>query len=256
VTVEFNRDILPVLNESCVSCHTDGVDNGGLILDGVGESDAWGVLTNTSMPDGKKYKLPQRSRYIRIPQARESLLVWVAYEARLDGRSNEARDDDIDYPSAHPKLGLSDKSKRTIARWVDLGSPIDFPKTNGFGYTDDNQLPVINVHSPQRGYSPDSTEWSVGFIDAKSGIDVSTVKIEYAKITNDVVGESIAVPVELKEGSTILSVPRPGGVVEGNKYLITVSVKDRSGNLAIDRRRVAFMEPPSKPSGSGDPSAN
>ncbi|MBL4705578.1 MAG: hypothetical protein JKY54_13725, partial [Flavobacteriales bacterium] len=247
--VEFNRDVLPILNANCVSCHTGGGSNGGLILDGTGNDDPWGVLTNKNKSDGGMYSLPQRSKYIRIPQARESLLVWVAYGQRLDGRSNSDRVEDVDYPQSHPSLTLTDFEKRMVARWVDLGGAIDFPDPAGFGYTNDNQLPVINVFRPKRGYNESTNSWSVGFADAKSGVDLSTLEINYAKLIGGVPGAPVEITVtpDLVNSAGVIHVPAPGDIEFGSEYLITVSVRDLAGNLAFDKRKVVFSEPPSPP---------
>ena len=224
--VEFNRDIIPILNNRCVSCHQAGQSGQKLILNDdpwsvISESDDWGISGSF-----------QISRYIRTPQARQSLLVWVAWGDRLDGRTNDTRADDIDYP-AHPIIpGITDEEKRTIARWVDLGSPIDFPQTDGVGYTDDYQLPVVNIYTPQLGGNS-GAQLKVGFNDAKSGIDWNTLKVKYYEIgsaeqtvTIDVVSDVDAKDILTKNLA-----------LGSGEYVITVSVNDKAGNTGIASRR-------------------
>ncbi len=238
--VEFNRDVIPILNQHCASCHTaakPNSENGGLHLD----SDPWGALTNKS-----GYQLPQISKYIRNPQARESLLVWVAWGQRLDGRTNGSRVDDVDYPNNHPALNLTDLEKRTIARWVDMGGPINFPQTDGFGYTDDNQLPVINVFTPKRGYNnPNNLEsWKIGVIDAKSGINYSTFKVNYSPISDKGLrAPAVTADVDIqtvRDNSGVLQISAP----TAPPYILEVSVEDNAGNLAVERVYVHKVAPP------------
>lgn len=235
VGVEFNRDVLPILNSNCVQCHSSGQSNGGLVLDGSYPDDAWAVLTKKA-----GYKLPQRSRYIRIPQARESLLVWAAYGKRLDGRENGSRSDDIDYPDAHPAVDLTDEEKRTIARWVDLGSPIDFPNKRGFGYTEDYQLPIVNVFRPERGFSVQSSDWKIGFSDAKSGVDWDSIKLSYYQVDSSgnplSSKKDVAVDLSKISGNGVLTLSNPG-LAKGAEYILEVEVFDFAGNKNIDQRR-------------------
>jgi hypothetical protein len=113
VNVEYFRDIRPILQRSCVSCHT-GKDSrnpaGNLDLDADGQAV---VLADYGRFPGTYYRLaldgkarfghkpigydswgyPNASRYIRMFQSRRSILVWKIYGARLDGFSND------DHPS-------------------------------------------------------------------------------------------------------------------------------------------------------------
>ncbi len=256
--VEFNRDILPILNNRCTSCHTSTGSGSMFILDGSGGGeDAWEVISRT---DSSSYTEPQISRYIRTPQARQSLFVWVAWDERLDGRTNATRDNDIDYPQSHPTLSLTDIEKRTIARWVDLGSPIDFPNTDGMGYTDDYQLPVVNISTPRLGSNANS-ELKVGFADAKSGIDWSTLSVQYfaldAAFINQLPDPSDTANIEANIAALkvlIASLEQPVAVniaedinakniltvdmgLSAGEYIVTVTVNDNTGNTAVASRR-------------------
>ena len=251
--VEFNRDIVPILNDRCVSCHQSGQTGDMFILNNdpwsvISESDDWGISGSF-----------QISRYIRTPQARQSLLVWVAWGERLDGRTNDTRADDIDYP-AHPTIpGITDEEKRTIARWVDLGSPINFSQTDGMGYTDDYQLPVVNIYTPHLGDNTGS-QLKVGFADAKSGIDKTTLSVKYFKIDAAIISQlpdpstvvDDAAITKLKqaivnaEKTVAIDVVRDIDAknvltidlgLSAGEYVITVSVNDKTGNTGIASRR-------------------
>ena len=252
--VEFNRDIVPILNSRCVSCHQAGQSGAKLILN----NDPWSALAQTG---DYSANLLQVSEYIRMPQARQSKLVWAAWGERLDGRSDADRDDDIDFNS-HPAIpGITDEEKRTIARWVDLGSPIDFPVTDGMGYTDDYQLPVVNIYTPHLwGNTGAGAQLKVGFADAKSGIDKATLSVKYFKIDASIISQlpdpSIVVDdtaiAKLKQA--IASAEKTVAIdavqdidakniltkdlgLPAGEYVITVSINDHTGNTGVASRR-------------------
>src|SRR5262249_49281161 len=106
--VEYFRDLKPLLQRSCVACHTRHSDSpaGKLVLDADGESGqaenvgrrpgpstgpgAAGGANSGYKPvgyDGWGY--PQASRYVRMFQSRRSLLVWKVFGERLDGFRND-----------------------------------------------------------------------------------------------------------------------------------------------------------------------
>ena len=115
--VEYHRDIKPILERSCVACHTQKSDKpaGNLVLDDdqlVKAADGIGGLV--AGPPGKvpgtyfrlaldharqvrpqvarsgsDWSHPQASRYVRMFQSRRSLLVWKIFGQRLDGWSND-----------------------------------------------------------------------------------------------------------------------------------------------------------------------
>jgi len=251
--VEFKRDIVPILNARCVSCHTAGQPAGAkLILD----NDPWSALAQAGDYGSN---VLQVSKYIRMPQARQSLLVWATWGARLDGRTNAVRSDDIDF-NGHPAItGITDEEKRTIARWVDLGSPINFHPTDDMGYTDDYQLPVVNIYTPHLGDNA-GAQLKVGFADAKSGINKTSLSVKYFKIdaafTSQLPDPSTVIndaaiarlkqviadaekPVATNgaldiDASNILSIDL--GLPAG-EYVVTVSINDNTGNTGIAYRR-------------------
>lgn len=221
VDIEFERDIQPILTANCVACHTAGQSNGGLILD---TGDPWVTLARTS-----GYKIPQVSKYIRSPQARSSLLAWVAWDQRLDGRSNSDRADDIDYP-AHPVLNLAFEDKRTIARWIDLGAPRDMPdsvSTDPFKYTDDNQLPHIEIYSPSAGSSPINQKLRFGVMDAQSSINWATLAITWYDVATP--GTVNNVTIYDRDDKGVVNVTLPALTV-GNDYVFKIAVDDAVGN--------------------------
>ena len=139
------------------------------------------------------------SRYVRPFQSRRSLLLWKIYGARLDGWSNadhpteatpgdagtlpagaQINDADLDYvgssmpPSGSGYPALSADEKMNVARWVDLGCPINADE-NGpdkdFGWYIDDQRPTLAVSSPRPGRSAQALSLiRLGVADAYSGI--------------------------------------------------------------------------------------
>jgi hypothetical protein len=120
VNVEYYRDIRPILDRSCVACHTKEKEEpaGNLVLDADDEEVQYrhlgkfpgtyfrlaldeGAAFGHKPPTYDSWGYPQASRTIRKFQARRSLLVWKIYGARLDGFSND------DHPS-ESKPGAQD----------------------------------------------------------------------------------------------------------------------------------------------------
>lgn len=117
--VEYFRDIRPILERSCVICHSGksrfNVANselppGNLVLDADDELIPFGqegkfpgTYYRLALDEGAKFGYkpigydswgyPNASRYIRKMQSRRSLLVWKIFGERLDGFSND------DHPS-------------------------------------------------------------------------------------------------------------------------------------------------------------
>jgi hypothetical protein len=106
--VEFYRDVKPILDRSCVACHTHNADKpaGNLVLD---DNQMRGDHIAQRVP-GTYYRLAsdpkalfghkppghsgwgeglRKSRYIWAFQSRRSLLIWKIFGARLDGFSND-----------------------------------------------------------------------------------------------------------------------------------------------------------------------
>jgi hypothetical protein len=249
--VEFERDINPLLTKHCVECHGKSRAEGNLILDGSNSKSAYLTLIDPYKPGTtQKYVVPQRSKYIRVPQARQSLLTWVFYGQRLDGRSNSSRENDIDYPVNHPSIIVPERDKRTIARWIDLGSPSDMPGASGFGYSDDNELPVIHIASPSKNYSAPTKKWLIGFSDTKSGIDLSTISLSIQEVlhtdTGINLGPFIQIPVSasMLSKNNILAVSPPSSVTTGKEYLLKAQIRDLAGNLQISTSRFKAGSPP------------
>ena len=131
-SVEYHRDIRPILDRSCVACHTKDWKKpaGNLVLDADEESIQYrhegkfpGSYYRLALDERAEYShkpfgydswgYPNASRYIRKLQARRSLLVWKVFGKRLDGFSND------DHPS---------ESKPGSRKLLWKGQPVDEKK--------------------------------------------------------------------------------------------------------------------------------
>ena len=239
VGIEYYRDVLPIIERRCVGCHTAGADNGGLVLDSSNGADAWTVLHKDA---GIGY--PQVSRYIRTPQARESFLIWNVYGSRLDGRSNDERSNDIDF-TGHPEIiGLTSKEKRVFARWVDLGSPKDLVESDGFGYTHDNSLPIINI-MPKSSVHSATNSWLVAFGDSESGIDHGSINVKVFPLKDGVQQASINLELSEEPGDDVYGFTVPDNV---GSFIVRATVSDLVGNKAVVS--VSAKPRPNAPTGS------
>lgn len=110
VNVEYRRDIRPILDRSCIACHTGDKPAGNLNLDADKELVPHeqrgrfpGTYFRLALDEGAKFGhkpvgydswgYPNASRTVRKMQSRRSLLVWKVFGERLDGFSND------DHPS-------------------------------------------------------------------------------------------------------------------------------------------------------------
>jgi hypothetical protein len=164
VDVEFLRDVRPILQRSCVPCHTESRKDppGDLVLDDLAlvdglpgdyyrlAADSKARFGYPPVIDGKSWRGTNASRYVRKFQSRRSLLVWKIFGERLDGWTNEDHPTesvpgrrgslppgtdpdraDLDFTGSSmppPTSGvapLTEEEKLTIVRWIDLGAPID-----------------------------------------------------------------------------------------------------------------------------------
>ena len=246
--VEFIRDIRPILQRSCASCHqganapaklnlaetqllTDGsglpIDYARLAWDRTAQ---WGIKPITSFG---QWKDQQVSRYTRALQSRRSLLTWKIYGERLDGWTNadhptettpgdvntlpggagQANVADIDYSDTvnHPAM-LTLAEKRAIARWIDTGLLLD----QGGAFGDETR--------PTLALTPSGATLIVGAADAYSGImGAPTANIDGAAVT-----------------LTSLGAGRWSGMASAGSHVVSGTVKDVAGNITTLTRTLQF----------------
>lgn len=258
VNVEYHRDIKPILERSCVACHTGKAEKpaGGLVLDDhtvrEGRPNSYATLLRAKDKNSEPYVWPFR--------ARNSLLTWKVFGHRVDGfPEKELAVNDKSYygykvrggvpwtgfkgtampPPEAVKAGkvapLSDEDRRTIFRWIDLGCPLDLdfqPTARGNGWMLDDQRPTLTLTYPQPGANKALTKILIGMHDYDTGLDMKTFQVN-ANIPLDgiAVGENLAARFQSKaDGVWELSVKTPlANLTRGE---LTVSVRDRQGNTS------------------------
>ncbi len=283
VDVEFHRDIRPILQSRCVSCHTqsDPDPPGNLVLDDLdmydglpgdyrrlaADEDAdWGyppVISNGT------WRQTNASRYVRQYQSRRSLLMWKLFGERTDGWTNadhptesspgnpgtlpagaDPNEADLDYtgtpmpPPGSPQL--TEDEKMLFARWIDLGAPIDTAQgteDDPFGWFLDDLRPTLTVHRPAAGYNPDLELFRFGMADANSGLDLSTLSI-----TADFQVEGRASGQELaslvvEEAPGVWVLPLTQELPQLAPGNLRIEVADQQGNIMRFERRFSTVEP-------------
>jgi hypothetical protein len=132
--VEFYRDIKPILERSCVACHTKRLDEpaGDFVLDDESPIKRPGLVPwaeNVQVRQGLPRNYARIVQYAWAFQARRSPLVWKIYGQRLDGFRNEnVPSPAIDYENEKDVLDWCHHSQR-FKRDVDFtGSAMPPPE--------------------------------------------------------------------------------------------------------------------------------
>jgi hypothetical protein len=115
--VEFYRDVKPILDRSCIACHTTSHDSpaGKLALDDETPIKKHGLVPwaeNVRVPQGLPKSYARLAQYSWAFQSRRSPLIWKVYGERLDGFTN----DDI------PSPPLDYESENDVLEWCHRGS--------------------------------------------------------------------------------------------------------------------------------------
>ncbi len=215
---------------------------------------------------GGQWRFPNASRYIRKFQSRRSLLVWKIYSQRLDGWSNDDFPTettpgdastlawhgqpvpadkiknligiaDLDYngkqcpPPDSKTPALTDEEKRTIARWIDLGCPIDLENSTGtqnytLGWHCDDARPTLALTIPS-----DNSKILIGAYDYYSGLDESSFSIT-ASFPIDGLKPNQNLARQLKAaGQNIWQLKLDHPLTPPKDASLTITVKDRAGNI-------------------------
>jgi uncharacterized protein (TIGR03437 family) len=276
-TVEYLRDIRPIFQAKCASCHTSR--NGqtpvaGLDLDaddrrvnGYPATYAWLTQSRSTAnptprsvtPSGDWF-WPQVTRYIRAGQARQSLLVWKIFGKRLDGRANADRptestpgdqstipsgadwpECDLDYtglamPPPSSGITLTWEERMKIARWIDLGAPIDLPAgSNGFaGFFEDDLRPTLSLLPSVAQATADGklSRFIIGAYDLDSGLDPATLSLTFNRaVGGQPAGTNLASGLTVNEGGTVtVNLSSPFSLAAG-EVVATLQLRDRAGHL-------------------------
>jgi hypothetical protein len=144
---------------------------------------------------------------------------------------------------------LSDEDRRTLVRWIDLGCPIDLdprydPKdsnSRSFGWMGDDQRPTLTVTYPSAGANPPLSRILVGMADAYSGLDMDSFQVVAdAPLAGLAAGQNLASKF-MQAGPGIWELKLPAPVTELPRSKLTVSVKDRQGNISRVERTFSVI---------------
>ena len=124
-TVDFRRDVMPVITQKCVRCHAKSGSPLRLTKD----------LSLVGNPAGEAYfnhtyesllatgNQPGRGKYVHPGRARTSPLIW-----RIFGRDTSRPWDDVHSAGRVSRMppataeGLTEDEKRTFVEWIDMGA--------------------------------------------------------------------------------------------------------------------------------------
>ncbi len=142
---------------------------------------------------------------------------------------------------------LSDEDKLTLARWIDIGCPIDREydsKQRDRGWLLDEGRPTLTLTYPQSGASKEPlTRILIGMHDYATGLDLASFSVA-ADFAIDGVkpGEDLATTFDaLPDKRWELRLQKPIAALERGK--LTVSVKDRQGNTTRIERSFSVVPP-------------
>jgi len=252
-TVEWFRNVEPILEKRCASCHGGTSPAAGLPLarsaprierDSVSWPAAYFRLVldtfaefSPAPPQGEaQWYLPQLTRYLRGFQSRQSLLIWKVWGERLDGRSNEARGDDLDFvpSSAHPAgagvPGMLPEEKLTLTRWIDLGAPIDLGSPWGFLEDDLRPTLVVRPSLAQARAAGGIDTLEISAFDAESGVVGGSLTVTCnLRLGSFAPGANLAVKRTLDPEGSVLRLLLPRRVRLEERPVFTVIVRDAAG---------------------------
>ena len=280
VTVEFLRDIRPLLQRSCVPCHTGSSAPGRLRLDDTSLVDGFLPGDYARLADdwraqwgyppvigaGAGWRQTNASRYIRMFQSRRSLLMWKLYGQRLDGWTNaehptettpgdaatlpagaNANAADLDFsgqmmpPPGSGVPPLSEDEKMLFARWIDLGAPIN-SGSNAYGWLLDDLRPALAVSLPRPGVNDGPlSAIRFGAADADSGVNWATLSVTADFAVNGRAAGAQLADLAQTSGDGIRTLTLSTPLTSRGTSTLLVSVKDVQGNITRVARRFSVQ---------------
>jgi hypothetical protein len=263
--VEYHRDVKPILERSCVACHSRKLEEpaGKLVLDddSLVEGPRWDLGNAGPLPATYNTLAGNYigvTRYARGFQSRRSLLIWKVYGRRLDGLSDKPLKDrerehesilkegdftgSIMPPPEAVEAGkvapLTDEDRRTLVRWIDLGCPIDLafdaknPHERGDGWMLDDQRPTLSVTGLGSGKNASTSRILIGMHDYGTGLDLATFTVTAdLEIDGVAAGENLAAKFDSTDHAVWdMKLNRP--IAPGQNFKLTVSIEDKQGNIS------------------------
>ncbi|MDR4518177.1 MAG: Ig-like domain-containing protein [Nitrosomonas sp.] len=260
--IEFTKDIKPIFDQHCISCHGGSAPAAGLALDVTGgdnntqNSTWWCLVADNSQscvapenqtatgkgPAGTTFRRPQLTRYIRAFNSRGSLLYWKAANHRTDNRSDAQYADDIDFGGTPHPTTISAQELGLLSRWIDIGVP------GGTQELKDTQKPTLHLASADGNGGV--SRLHVGTVDLGSGINPNSLMV--CILGTDGSCNNLAGAAE-KHGVTVVDL---GGALSDPDVEIYARVSDLAGNTTEVYRSVSwFLNNTSGVPGTGDTKA-
>ena len=273
VSVEFLRDIRPLLQQRCVGCHQGVNAPGNLNLaDTAIVNDLPGDYRRLAADSQAQYgyapviangtwRQTNASRYVRMFQSRRSLLIWKLFGQRLDGWSNadhptesvpgnaatlpvgaDPNEADLDYsgtmmpPPGSPVAPLTADEKLKFVRWIDLGAPIDTGDPR-YGWFMDDLKPTVAVSLPRpRANTGALALFRFGLADADSGLDLASLRVSADFVVNGRPAGAELADLALGAGAGIWTITLAPPLASAWNRHVRVSVRDNQGNVTrVDR---------------------
>lgn len=279
VDVEFLRDIRPILQARCVSCHQGANPAGQLDLASLDPIDGLpGDYYRLAGDDGAQFGHPpvisnrswrqtNASRYVRQFQSRRSLLIWKLYGQRMDGWSNadhptesvpgdpatlppgaDRNEADLDYSGTimppPPATPLSEEEKLLFVRWIDLGAPVDLD-ASGYGWLLDDLKPTLTISQPRPGPNHGLGELRFAFADANSGIAPGSLSVQASFAVNGRPAGSELADLASGLGGERYRIALSAPLSATSDAWLRVAIADQQGNITRVQRDFSVL-------GSGD----
>src|SRR5262249_1647415 len=106
------------------------------------------------------------------------------------------------------------------------------PKSRSLGWMGDDQRPTLTLTSPAAGVNPPLTRILVGMADAYTGLDADSFRVVADFAVDGVpAGDNLA-PKFRPTSPGVWELKLAGPITELRRSKLTVSVKDRQGNVS------------------------
>src|SRR5262249_51054291 len=132
---------------------------------------------------------------------------------------------------------LTDEDRRTLARWIDLGCPIDLdfdpahPDRRGFGWMLDDNRPVLALTLPAAGANAELSRVLVGMHDYGSGVESGNFQVTASVELDGVPAGADLAPKFRKKSQGVWEWRLAKPVTDLPQARLTVTVADRQGNV-------------------------
>ncbi|KGJ96794.1 Ig-like domain-containing protein [Colwellia psychrerythraea] len=248
MSIDFTRDIMPIFQQRCTSCHGGDSPEADLALDIAGDNKrnkipnaTWWCLVgdykqeclsaanqfNTGEgSNNTAFRRPQVSKYIRAFNSLGSLLYWKAANERTDRNTDASYADDIDFGVDHPTTITADELGM-LSRWIDIGVP------GGDDELLDTQKPTL--HMVPASTDETVSKVKIGTVDIGSGINPASLVVCVLDSQDNCT--NIAANAEMS-GVIILDLNQ---TLTDPTIEILASVEDVTGNKTEIRRTVGFL---------------